>query len=197
MVLVITVTVDHRGIHWECLYSLSPEFKGSRNKLWLVQLMGGEKEKKNRRSRLRHPCACVCSSYGIKKKRFFFLFFFSLLYLSESLKSCLRFSGEVWFLNCAAEISLSLFSWWRNFISVLGLRLAAPHHPRPTPLKPQIWRGSCYSALCVRVRIPLHTRVHAATLAANSSCCRLCIPGIAVVDKTVACNINAAFYCGQ
>lgn len=76
MVLVITVTVDHRGIHWECLYSLSPEFKGSCNKLWLVQLMGGKKEKKNRRSRLRHPCACVCSSYGIKKKRFFFLFFF-------------------------------------------------------------------------------------------------------------------------
>lgn len=52
------------------------------------------------------------------------------------------------------------------------------------------------TCMCVCVRIHLYLCVQSATPATNLSCSQLCIPGIVVVDTTVACNINADFYCG-
>lgn len=116
-----------------------------------------------------------------------------------------QFSALSFVSRCRSFIpSLSLCpSWfrflvqWGNLIFAPEFRLSAPHNPKPTPPKPQIWLCSCYHrSIYVSVCVYPLASVCVSTLAANLSCTRLCIPGIAVVDKTVACNINAAFYCG-
>lgn len=113
------------------------------------------------------------------------------------------YPGAVASFHLSSKISPDCPSWfrflvpWGNLIFTPEFRHSAPHNPKPTPPKPQIWLCSCYHrSICVSVCVYPLASVCVSTLAANLSCTRLCIPGIAVVDKTVACNINAAFYCG-
>lgn len=100
-------------------------------------------------------------------------------------RNCISMKCTMHFSQCT-----SLFSG----VVITRCRFSTPPNPKSTPLKPHIRFFRCYQWFIYSMHVCVCP--WAATLATNLSCSQLCIPGISVVDKTVACNINAVCYCG-